>query len=296
VSTRRIGWSGAAYLLLLLVALGVMVIWWPELTRVWRDHFLTFLVATLLMAFALLVQAKNFISFSDGASAINHWQFWRVWALSALANYAGPLQPGIALRVIYLQRHGVPVSGSLLAMWRQLSVSVWLSIAGLALGLLLTDADDADWAAGLLFLGFVSLYASRPALVRRLNQMRRPYWLAEKRPMLVKALSGTSPRGVAGVALQYVLGTLLLYWSYSRFGTDVSLGKALLLACAVYVSNLVAILPGNFGITEGIYLLGGHDMGLPIQEAAALALLLRGSHVAACLIVSAAGPIPLRRP
>jgi ABC-type phosphate transport system permease subunit len=95
-----------------------------------------------------------------------------------------------------------------------------------------------------------------------------------------------SATAVAGVALQYLLGTVLLYWVYTSFGAPIGIGQALVLACVVYLASVVAIVPGNFGFLEMLYLLGGHGLGLPLSGSVALALLLRVSHVAANMLLA----------
>jgi uncharacterized membrane protein YbhN (UPF0104 family) len=284
----RIAWSrwrNAAYLLLIIVAIVLIALWWPALVRIWREQALTFLGAVVVMVCSTFVQARNFLVFLDVEHSIRRWRFARVWALSALANYAAPLQPGVAVRIGWLSHSGVNVSEGLLATWRQLIASIWIAMLGLAAGLLLTGDPRGRWPALFLGLVWVTAFLLRRVCLRWLDRLTRPHWLANQRELLRRAAIGITPSGLVGVIAQYVLGTLVLYWVYSRFGANIGIGQALILACLIYLSSIVSILPGNLGVTEAIYMLGGHGFELNLAAAGALALLIRVAHLTANLLM-----------
>ena len=282
-------WRNVAYVSLIAIVVVLIVVWWPELAKIWREQAITFMGAVVVVFFATLVQARNFLTFLDIANALRVWPFVRVWALSALANYAAPLQPGIAVRVAWLARHDVSVATSLLATWRQLVVSCWIALAGLAIGLLLTGDPRGRWPALILSLLWLTVFLMRQILLRWLDRVTRPAWLVRRKQLLHRAATGITLSGLVGVIVQYALGTLLLYWVYSRFGAAIGIGQALVLTCLVYVSSMIAVLPGNLGVTEAIYMLGGHGFGLEVATAGALAILIRVAHVAANMIIALAG-------
>lgn len=286
---RLRGLRNLAYLLFIATAVAVVVMWWPVLANIWRQQALTFGGAVFLMSCGTLVQARNFLVFLDTKHSVRLWRFTRVWALSALANYVAPLQPGIAVRVAWLSRHGVSVPEGLLATWRQLVASVWISLIGLAIGLVMTGDPRGRWPALALGVIWVLTFAMRKLWLRWLDRLQRPAWLARRKELLHRAATGIEPRGLAGVVLQYVLGTLVLYWVYSRFGASIGMGQALILTCLVYVSSMVAVLPGNFGVMEAIYMLGGHGLGLSVAQLGALALLLRVSSITSSGLLALGG-------
>jgi hypothetical protein len=283
-------WRNVAYLLLVVVAIGLVVYWWPELAAIWREQALTFVGAVLIMICGLLVQAHNFLTFLDTPVRLRIWRFVPVWAWGTLANYVAPLQSGgIAIRVAWLGRHKVGVTDSLLATWRQLALSLWIALAGLVIGLLLIGDPRGYWPALALFLLWLAAFFMRKLWVKWLNNLTRPAWLANRKQLLDRAVTGITPIGIVGVVAQYVLGTILLYWVYARFGASMGLGQALILACLVYASSLISVLPGNLGVTEAIYMLGGHGFGLDVAQAGALAILIRAAHIAMCLLVALVG-------
>lgn len=274
------------YFLLIAVAVTLIVIWWPVLVRIWREQALTFAGAVVVMICGTYVQARNFLVFLDVEHSVRQWRFTRIWALSALANYVAPLQPGIAVRVGWLAHRGVNVSEGLLATWRQLVVSIWIAMLGLAIGLLLTGDTGERWPAVVLIVVWAAVFALRKLGLKVLNRVVRPHWLARRKELLRRATTGITPSGVVGVIAQYILGTLVLYWVYSRFGAEIGIGQALILTCLIYLSSVIAILPGNLGITEAIYMLGGHGFELSLTTAGALAILIRVAHVTANLLIA----------
>ena len=282
-------WRNIAYLLLVAVAVALIIIWWPHLVQIWRDQALTFVGAVVVMICGTLVQARNFLAFLDVGHSLRLWQFARVWALSALANYVAPLQLGIAVRVVWLSRRGVTVAEGLLATWRQLVVSVWISSIGLATGLLLTSDPRGRWPALFLVLAGVAVFALRKLWLTWLNRLVCPHWLLRRKELLRRAVTGITYSGVLGVIAQYVLGTIVMYWVYARFGAEIGLGQALILACLVYLSSMVAVLPGNLGIMEAIYMVGGHGFGLSVAQAGALAVLLRVSNITSSGLLALCG-------
>ena len=282
-------WRNVAYVSLVAIAVVLIIVWWPELAKIWREQAFTFMGAVIVVFFATLVQARNFLTFLDTGNRLRVWPFVRVWALGALANYVAPLQPGIAVRVAWLARRDISVATSLLATWRQLVASCWVALAGLPIGLLLTGDPRGRWPALILSLLWLIVFLMRQILLRWLDRMKHPAWLVRRKQLLHRAATGITLSGLVGVILQYALGTLLLYWVYSRFGATIGLGQALVMTCLVYVSSMVAVLPGNLGVTEAIYMLGGHGFGLEVATAGALAILIRVAHVAANMIIALAG-------
>lgn len=278
-----------AYVLLVAIAVAFVVIWWPVLVRIWREQALTFIGAVIVMICGALVQARNFLVFLDAEHSVRLWRFVRIWALSALANYIAPLQPGIAVRVGWLARHGVNVPEGLLATWRQLVASVWIALAGMAVGLLLTEDPRGRWPALVFGVVWAAVYTLRRLWLKWLDRLQRPAWIARQKDLLHRAATGITPKGLAGVVLQYVLGTLVLYWVYSRFGATIGIGQALILTCLVYVSSMVAVLPGNLGVMEAIYIVGGHGFGLNTAQLGALALLLRVSSITSSGLLALCG-------
>lgn len=290
MSRSRRMWRNVAYLLLVLVAVVLVVYWWPTLAAIWRVQALTFVGAIGIMICATFVQANNFLVFLDVPVRLRVWHFMPVWACGALANYVAPFQTGsVAVRVAWLGRHKVNVTDTLLATWRQLALSLWIALAGLAIGLVLVGDPRGRWPALVLFVLWVAMFFMHRVWLKWLDSLTRPAWLANRKRFMHRVVTNLTLGGLMGVVTQYVLGTLLLYWVYAGFDASIGFGQALILACLVYASSLVSILPGNLGVTEAIYMLGGHGLGLDLAQAGALAILIRAAHIATNLLIALAG-------
>lgn len=288
-------WRKAAYVLLLAIAFGLVVAYWRVLATIWREQALTFVGAMAIMICGTLVQAHNFLTFLDAPVRLRVRHFAPVWAWSALANYLAPLQAGgIAIRVAWLKRQDVGVADSLLATWRQLVVSIWVSLIGLAIGLWLTGDPRGRLPALALFLLWLAVFFLRKLWLKWLDGFVRPGWLVNRKQLLHKAAIGITPRGVAGVVAQYVLGAVVVYWVYTRFGASIGAGRALILTCVVYVSSIVAVLPANLGVLEVIYMFVGHGFGMSVVQVGALALLLRVAHITGNALLALCGAAKFR--
>jgi hypothetical protein len=151
------------------------------------------------------------------------------------------------------------------------------------------DLPYSRLAGGAFIAGFLIVPFMRNAILAVLVRTSRPRWLVARRDVLCDALRGIDIGGVVGVVAQYIVGTALLWFVYRAFGAPIHPGHALLLSCMVYVSSLVALLPGNLGILEAIYVFGGHGAGLSLAQSTALALLLRCSQIVAAVALALAG-------
>jgi len=284
VGARRLG-----YALFLAAAVVAAYHWREPLLHVWREQGWTLVMAIGFMAASVILQARNFMTFIGPHAEVRLWSLSRVWALTSLANYLGPFQPGVALRIAYLSRAHVHWSVGVKATWRQLCASVWVALAGCGIGLLSFQSTYYQLLGGAFLAAFFTLPVLRAVLVRLLGKMKRPFWLASRRGLLIEALEGIHTAGIVGVAAQYMLSTVLLWLVYHAFGAPVGLEQALLITCLIYVSSLVALLPGNLGVIEAIYIIGGHGAGLTGPESAAMALLLRSAQILGAAILALAG-------
>lgn len=292
MSRIRIGVRRTAYALFIVAVAVAAFIWRRPLIEVWDGKGWTLVIATMFMALSILLQTRNFMAFLGPRTGLSLWPLSRLWAITALVNYLGPFQPGVALRVAYLSKRGIHWSESVLATWRQLCASIWISIAGCGLGMLTMDISSFHVLGWIFIAAFLLIPFVKNGILVLLGRAKRPAWLVARRGVLLDALRGIGASGITGVAAQYVVGTALLWFVYRAFGAPIQVGHALLLACMVYVSSLVALLPGNLGILDAIYVFGGHGAGLTLTQSAALALLLRCAQIVAAIGMAVAGPPP----
>ena len=293
MSRQRITWRSVAYLILLVVAVALTVAWWPEFSRIWREHFATFLIITLLMIVSVFVQSYNFLSFLPGAGVPKLVDMAHTWAIGALVNYLGPFQPGLAVRVALLAKQGVRVGDSSVATLRQVIASAWLALALASVSLMWMDPARMAIPSVVLMVAFLLVPQTFPFLRRLVVRVLPNRIPANVRHAMQVALTLPSLRAASGILVQYMLGTFAFYIGYKQFGADISIPAALGLACVVYVSSLVALFPGNLGVLEALCTAFGQTSGLSVQQSLALAFLYRGASIASVMLVAAV-PTPHR--
>lgn len=278
-------WKWTQGILYLAVLLGLLVLcarFWHDLTRIWSDHLGTFLAVTGLMGVGVVVQAWNFRSFLPRPGGIGLLPNTRIWALASLMNYLGPFQAGLIVRVALLKQQGITVHDATLATLRQLVGSVWLAVGFLGISLL-SLGDRWRSIGPVLIAACVALPLLQRWLRARLS--RPPASTAPVRQTLAALVMPLRPASFLGLLAQYALGTLVFLIGFRQFGFDISATQALGLAALIYVSAIVALLPGNLGVLEAICTTVGQGAGLGLEQSLALALLYRGANVAGLLVM-----------
>lgn len=286
MSQRWNRWRAVAYFLLLTVTAALIVWWWPELSQIWREHFLTFLIITLLMIISVFVQAHNFLSFLPSAKVPSLVDMAHTWAVGSLVNYLGPFQPGLAVRVAILAKLGIPIGESSVATLRQVIASMWMALALASISLVWIGSSAMVILAVALLLMCAAIPKLLPVLrylVLRFLPGRTP---ANFRQSAQMAFELPSARAMAGIVVQYALATLVFFVGYRQFGVDIGVPGAIGLACVVYASSLVALLPGNLGVLEALCTGFGQANGLAVEQSLALAFLYRGASLTSVLLIA----------
>lgn len=287
MSQRWNRWRGAAYFLLLAVTAALIVVWWPELSRIWREHFMTFVFITLMMILSIFVQSHNFLSFLPGAKVPRLVDMVHTWAVGALVNYLGPFQPGLAVRVAILTKLGIPIGESSVATLRQVIASMWMALALVSISLMWIGSS----VMVVLAIGLFLLCAAIPKLLPALRYLVLRF-MPSKVPSSFRqsahfAFELPSAQAMVGILAQYILATLVFFVGYRQFGVDITVPAAIGLACVVYASSLVALLPGNLGVLEALCTGFGQANGLAVEQALALAFLYRGASLTSVLLIAA---------
>jgi len=286
VSRFRFGLRAIAYLLLVAVAVGLIVTRWPELSGIWREHLGTFAGVTLLMAVAIIVQARNFILFLPQCNGPALAVMTRIWAVGALVNYLGPFQPGLAMRVALLGRLGIPIADSSVATLRQVFASLWLALLVASISLIAIDAVAMAIPAGALIAMFLLTSQLLPMLRGFAARVLTRRGALELKQHIEMALVMPTPRAALGILAQYALGTAVFYVGYRQFGVDITVASAAALACVIYASSILALFPGNFGVLEALCAAFGQVNGLSVDQALALAFLYRGANVVGAVLLA----------
>jgi len=281
LALRRAGY------VVLLVGIGA-VLWFSRegLLAVWRDHHWAFLVLAVLMMVGMLVQVLNFLHLLEWHERLAVRAAAHAWALATLLNYLAPFQPGLALRLAYFKSQGVPLSRTAATTLRQLHLSMWtaLLVAGVAFCI---KGGHSGWVAGLLLMvAFIAWPMVLAWSLPWLKAWRWPAWMETHRGSVEIAMTPLPLRKTFYFFVQHALGATLVLFAYREFGAALSPANAMLISVGVYLSSLVAILPNNLGLLEGLYILTARASGLDPITSLALALFIRGAHICACLAMA----------
>jgi len=280
---RRIG-----YVVLLGATAALLWVSRDSLLPIWRAHHWAFLVSAALMIGGIVVQVLNFLHLLEWPERLGRRAAVHAWALATLLNYLGPFQPGLALRLAYFKSHGVPLARTAATTLRLLHLSMWtaLLVAGVAMCM---KGGRPGWiGGGALMAAFLAWPKLLAWLLPRIAAWPLPAWLQKHRGALDIAMTPLPFRHTRYFFVQHLLGAVLVLFAYREFGADVSLADAMLIAVGVYVSSMVAILPNNIGVLEGLYIATAQAGGLDPATSIALALFIRGAHICACLVAAVA--------
>lgn len=260
--------------------------YWEVIKKALSDHFLVITYATALSVIAIALQALNFLQLFDSPSKPQFFSMYRIWALSNLANYLAPFQPGLAVRFISLQQLGVSAWVTTHATVRQLQLSIWaaaglFAIAGIFNEIVVIKAT-AVISALLFLLWPIFLQLIRFVIFDKCNTFR----LIKKYRNEIKDLLVPVPFSKFLLPLaQYLLIAISIFIVYRDFGANILWHDALLIAVATSLSALFSITPNNFGVQELLLGYAAHVTGLSVNDAISIAVLYRLAHVGSCSVI-----------
>ncbi len=291
--SRTVNWKhivSGLYAGVMLIVLLLLYRASPMIGSTLLDHRSALCFAVLVYVLALTVQTQNFLKLLRTKLTIPFSKALRTWALGQLANYLGPLQPGLAVRFLFFKRHGVSTSVILSATLQQIHLSLWVATGAFAAATLLIGSELLQLLGGLCILVFLAW----PMVVTFLRQLLLAIPLSHRlnhysKP-IAPLLSAPPLALLPWFSLQYILGTLLISVVYASFGANLTVGEALLIATTVYASSLVALLPNNLGLQDAVYGAFAYSGGLDLDTALSIILLLRIAHVLACGLLVIAIP------
>jgi len=256
---------------------------WQAVKVTLIDHFIAILYATALSVIAISAQAVNFLQLLDSSDKPAYAPMLRIWALSNLANYIAPLQPGLAVRLVSLRRHGISIWIVTRTTVRQLQLSIWAAIGLAAVGgmfsSMLVIKTMAVLSAAVFILWPVLL---RLVYILILDKCANITFVRKHRGELVTMLTPVSLSKFILPVVQYLLIALSIFVVYRTFGAELFLHDAILIAVAIVLSALFSITPSNFGIQEALLGYSAHVVGLSVNDAISIAVLYRLAHLGAC--------------
>jgi hypothetical protein len=191
---------------------------------------------------------------------------------SSLGNMI-PLQPGLVGRVAYQhQVHGIPVVASVLLVVQSTLLTL-VTVAWLALALMLVHAGGLSWLAAPLSLVLLMTLVATGA--------------ARLRPFL-------GPLAIRSV--EVLLGSLRTMAAFALVGTPIDPMAALVFGCAAAAANCVPGIGGGLGVREWIVaLLAPAVAGVATPDALAAELVNRAAELIVVVPGGLLGGLPIAR-
>ncbi len=275
-----------ALFLATVVALVVLVvIYRGQVSRDFVEHYPVLILIACVIFVSMALQAYNFLQLLGMGKRIPLVKVWRLWAVANLANYLGPLQPGLAVRAVYFKSRGISVLETTRTTLRQLLLSLWVASGLTVVGLFHEDALVRLFSAG----GCI-VFLLAPWIISGLQAAYRPTNGDSGVAGLVRSLLGLGRLGMPvyrlwPFVLQYLLMAVNLFAVYNEFGVVLGLDESILFAVIFALTALFSITPNNLGLQELLLGSVAHWGGLSAGEALSVAVICRAAHMVACVFV-----------
>lgn len=263
----------------------LLYVYWTAVSDTMSRHALTALFAGAISAIAIAVQALNFLRLLEEPFKPPLASTVHMWAVANLANYLGPFQPGLAIRLAFFRRYGISLAATAKTTIRQIHLSTWT-----AMGLATVGVLSEFPTLRIIAVAGACVFLLWPFLLRLLRRnlstlARHSKTISEQQQRLTAFLSVVPFKDLGLFVAQYLLIACSLFGVYWAFDAPLAPHEALLLAIASALSTLISITPNNLGVQEALFGYVAHLGGLTASEALSVALLFRVSHIGACFFL-----------
>ncbi len=93
--------------------------------------------------------------------------------------------------------------------------------------------------------------------------------------------------------LQILSMTATYYFAFNLMGAELTTNEALALSAITILASVLMFVPNGLGITDSLWFFIAINRGLTVETAAALAIMIRLSHLTSSLIIYLAGKLKL---
>lgn len=276
---------GILYGIALVTLMLIFLMYFREVLPLIINKWYLLPITACLTVAALANQAAGYrFLLGEEGQHIQFNRLLRIWALSNLLNYLGPLQPGTIARSIVLKKYGVSLKASISASLHWVFVSASIGILLFSFFLIsLPEPAFIYLGVGLLALSaFWLVLAGRIItwLLKRIKGLESGnsmFIIIAKLPRLGRVHSL--------ILCQYLILTTIYFILYRSLSVDVTLIDSLGIATLIPLSTLVAITPNGVGIIESLIGYFSFLYHLDVSEGLFIILITRMSHVLVCFSV-----------
>lgn len=278
-------WKGtlrrATYLLVLFLLIAFLADLGAEPWLHALENWPTFLVLILTTGTGLVIQARAFSAVSTGPTP-PHLEMLRIWSASAVVSVVAPLFAGIATRTTLLVQQGMSISNCLSASLRQVWMGVEYALLAAALSLPITEWPGASAAAISAFITWLVSLALRTGVLKTINRGKLPAKIGQ---LLTAINQPIPPKAHMWFAFQVLAMTATYYVGFNWLGADLTFASALALSSLTILMSLLVFVPNGLGVTDALWVFVATEKGLTIEQAVAVAIMIRMSHLAGAAIL-----------
>ena len=262
-----------------LLVIGIVTAFlWRQGSAPWlhaAEHWPVMIALAALSAFGLVVQTMGFRLMAPPEYRPAFSRTLAIWAVSAALSVVAPFLAGIAARTTLLVRHGMGLKHCAVASLRQVWLGLEYALLLSALALPFTNWWFSLTAGAACAVGWITM------LSLRCKTSAYPHGKASGRfASLLQAFSAPVPRQAhPWFVLQVLTMTSVYLVGFNGFGAEISVSEAIALSGLTVVLSLLAFVPNGLGITDVVWVALAHNSGLELEQAVAIAIVLRLGHL-----------------
>ena len=276
----------AAIYLLIIVLLAVFLFHLgPDPWVIAASRWPVFLALMISIGAGLVVQARSFQTVAPpGTCRLPMLSLVHIWAVSAVLSIVAPLFAGLATRTALLARSGMPLGACLSTSTRQIWMGLEFALLLAAISLPFVLFPNSYLLAAGAAVGWFTMLAVRQTTGRGVT--RNPSPNAHARALLY-AIGHPVPRhAYPWYVFQIVLMSLTYYLAFAGLGAPLSWAEAIALSSVTVALSLILFVPNGLGFTDALWVVIATRSGLSLEEAVALAIVIRISHLAVALLLA----------
>lgn len=266
----------------LLAIIGIAAFLWQLGWAPWlhaAKNWPTMLILAGLSAFGLVVQTMAFRLMAPPENRPEFTITLAIWAISAAFSVVAPFMAGIAARTTLLASNGMSLKDCGLASLRQMWLGLEYALLLSALALPFSDWNIALTAGGgcaMAWLTMLTLRVKAGAYFVNSSSGRFRSLFSSPAPLLSHSW----------FVLQVLTMSAVYLTGFNSFGAQISLAQAIGLSGLTVILSLIAFVPNGLGITDAAWILFARHAGISLEEAVAIAITIRLSHLLAATVLA----------
>jgi uncharacterized membrane protein YbhN (UPF0104 family) len=208
-----------------------------------------------------------------------------IWSAASVVSVVAPLFAGIATRTVLLIQSGMSFSVCVLTSIRH----VWMGLEyALLLGvfsLFFVNLPFSKWAAAGSLIAWAIMLTMRMVISRRYIQVDEITELG-RWGVAINSLHSRVPLIAHPWFMLQILTMAATYFlAFNGMGADLNFIQAIALSAVTVALSLIVFVPNGLGITDALWVLVAAESGLVLEQAVAVAIVMRLAHLLASVLM-----------